>query len=180
MSTLKVGTIQDHTNSTTALTIDSSGRVARPKVPAWLWTTGNAHGSHNGGTAHDPLQWNDRITDTNGAGGNLIKGGTNHTLVIPVTGLYWVSYGGIKGSSSSAVGRMHMKRISGSGDNQFPQCRGEENSPYAEMCVAFVCNAVAGDEWQCQTQSDGMWMGGAVTAASTGWNDPFWTGYLIG
>ena len=27
MSTLKVGTIQDHTNSNTAMTIDSSGRV---------------------------------------------------------------------------------------------------------------------------------------------------------
>ena len=30
MSTLKVGTIQDHANSTTALTIDSSGKVDAP------------------------------------------------------------------------------------------------------------------------------------------------------
>ena len=30
MSTLKVGTIQDHSNSTTALTIDSSGKVNAP------------------------------------------------------------------------------------------------------------------------------------------------------
>ena len=30
MSTLKVGTIQDHANSTTALTIDSSGKVNAP------------------------------------------------------------------------------------------------------------------------------------------------------
>ena len=30
MSTLKVGTIQDHANSNTALTIDSSGRVSTP------------------------------------------------------------------------------------------------------------------------------------------------------
>ena len=179
MSTLKVGTIQDHSNSTTALTIDSSGRVARPKVPAWKWITGNAHGSHNGGTAHDPLQWNHRIVDTNGAGGNMVKGGTNTHIVIPVTGLYWVSYGGIKGSSTSAAGRMHMSRSTGSGDSIFPQCRGEENSPYAEMCVAFVCNAVAGDEWYIQTQGDGMWMGGAAVTAN-GYNDPFWTGYLIG
>ena len=30
MSTLKVGTIQDHTNSNNAMTIDSSGRVTEP------------------------------------------------------------------------------------------------------------------------------------------------------
>ena len=35
MSTLKVGTIQDHTNSTTALTIDSAGRVNQPAKPAF-------------------------------------------------------------------------------------------------------------------------------------------------
>ena len=35
MSTLKVGTIQDHANSITALTIDSSGRVNQPAKPAF-------------------------------------------------------------------------------------------------------------------------------------------------
>ena len=177
-STLKVQNIA-HTGGTNALTVDSNGRVGRPKVVAWKYITGNAHGSHNGGTAHDPLQWNDRVVDTDGAGGTIIKGGTNHTIVVPVTGLYWVAYGGIKGNSSSAAGRMHMNRTSGSGDAVFPQCRGEENSPYAEMFVAFVCNAVAGDEWQIETQGDGMWTGGAASTAN-GYNDPFWTGYLIG
>ena len=33
MSTLKVGTIQDHTNSNTAMTIDSSGRVTQTTKP---------------------------------------------------------------------------------------------------------------------------------------------------
>ena len=35
MSTLKVGTIQDHTNSNTAMTIDSSGRVTEPAKPCF-------------------------------------------------------------------------------------------------------------------------------------------------
>ena len=35
MSTLKVGTIQDHASSTTAMTIDSSGRVLQPAKPAF-------------------------------------------------------------------------------------------------------------------------------------------------
>ena len=33
MSTLKVGTIQDHTNSNTAISIDSSGRILTPSRP---------------------------------------------------------------------------------------------------------------------------------------------------
>ena len=33
MSTLKVGTIQDHANSNTAMSIDSSGRVTTPARP---------------------------------------------------------------------------------------------------------------------------------------------------
>jgi len=177
-STLKVNTIA-HSGGTNALTVDSSGRVGRPKVPSWLFNTGDAHGAMSGGTAYNPLQWNQRQVDTDGAGGTMIKGGTNHTIVIPVTGIYWVAYGGIKGSSSSAVGRMNMNRTSGSGMNVFPACRGEENSPYAEMYVAYVFSAVAGDEYQIQTLTDGMWMGGAASQ-SNGYNDPFWTGYLIG
>jgi len=35
MSTLKVGTIQDHANSNTAMTIDSSGRILTPARPAF-------------------------------------------------------------------------------------------------------------------------------------------------
>ena len=35
MSTLKVGTIQDHANSTTAMTIDSGGRILTPARPAF-------------------------------------------------------------------------------------------------------------------------------------------------
>ena len=35
MSTLKVGTIQDHANSTTAMTIDNAGRILTPARPAF-------------------------------------------------------------------------------------------------------------------------------------------------
>ena len=36
MSTLKVGTIQDHANSITAMTIDSTGRVLTPAKPSFF------------------------------------------------------------------------------------------------------------------------------------------------
>ena len=35
MSTLKVGTIQDHANSITAISIDSAGRILTPARPAF-------------------------------------------------------------------------------------------------------------------------------------------------
>ena len=44
MSTLKVGTIQDHANGNTAITIDSSGRILTPARPAFLAAaTGNGN-----------------------------------------------------------------------------------------------------------------------------------------
>ena len=90
-STLKIQNIA-HTGGTNALTVDSSGRVGRPKVPAWMFSTGDAHGSMSGGTSYNPLQFNYRPVDTDGAGGTMIKSGTNHTIVIPVTGIYWIAY----------------------------------------------------------------------------------------
>ena len=36
MSTLKVGTIQDHANSNTAMTIDGTGRLAYPAQPRFM------------------------------------------------------------------------------------------------------------------------------------------------
>ena len=48
MSTLKVGTIQDHANSITAISIDSSGRVTQPAKPAFrarIATTGSGTGT---------------------------------------------------------------------------------------------------------------------------------------
>ena len=37
MSTLKVGTIQDHANSNTAISIDSAGRVTQPNRPYFCY-----------------------------------------------------------------------------------------------------------------------------------------------
>ena len=38
MSTLKVGTIQDHANSITAMTIDNAGRILTPARPMFYAT----------------------------------------------------------------------------------------------------------------------------------------------
>ena len=50
MSTLKVGTIQDHSNSNTAITISSSGEVGQPQMTISMFGT-SADASVSSGTA---------------------------------------------------------------------------------------------------------------------------------
>jgi len=49
MSTLKVGTIQDPTNSNTAISIDSSGNVLRPQLIAFMGQKTNGSGYNTAG-----------------------------------------------------------------------------------------------------------------------------------
>ena len=46
MSILKVGTIQDQSNSNTAISIDNSGRVNIPKIPAFQEDTEHCQYPH--------------------------------------------------------------------------------------------------------------------------------------
>ena len=91
MSTLKVGTIQDHTNSNNALLIDSSGRVtapANPKFSASLGTSiGVADYTATSGIGTDaftvPLD-----TEDFDIGNCLGISGTVATFTAPITGYY--------------------------------------------------------------------------------------------
>ena len=174
-SILKVNEIQ-HTGGTSALTVDSSGRVSRPKTPSWFFHVGDGHTASTALVA-DPLIWGQKIQDDDGAGGTMSNGSTSN-ITIPVSGLYWIGYGGIKGNSTSAAGRMSMEKVSGTGDDNFIQARGEENSAYAQMAVTQVKYLYAGAVYKIKTTNAGMWAGGADT--TTGFNDPYWTGYLVG
>ena len=172
-SILKVNEIQ-HTGGTTALTVDSNGRFSRPKTPSWFFHVGDGHTASSTLVA-DPLIWGQKIQDDDGAGGTMSSSTSN--ITIPVSGLYWIGYGGIKGDSTS-VGRMNMVKVSGTGDNIFVQCRGEENSPYAQMVATQVKYLYAGAVYKITTTNAGMWAGGSDT--TSGFNDPYWTGYLVG
>ena len=86
MSTLKVGTIQDHANSNTAISIDSSGRVTLPQRVAFMGkktdtSTLSASSSSN-------ISFN--VTDLAHAAWN----GT--TFTAPVAGLYRLFINGHK------------------------------------------------------------------------------------
>ena len=88
MSTLKVGTIQDHANSTTAMTIDDSGRVFRPVLPAWRLML----------NANQTMTSNSAIVNFVSSGtateGCFIQGGcslSSGVITVPVAGVYQVN-----------------------------------------------------------------------------------------
>ena len=86
MSTLKVGTIQDHANSITAMTIDNAGRVLTPARPAFKASVGGNFGSR---TTTDTIQ----ITPYNDAQLNIgnCYNTSNYTFTAPVAGNYFFS-----------------------------------------------------------------------------------------
>ena len=90
MSTLKVGTIQDHANSITAMTIDSAGRVSQPAKPAFsvrvgATTTGKDYTS-------GPQALNEFTAIEFNIGNHLVLNAGNAKFTAPVNGIYHFSY----------------------------------------------------------------------------------------
>lgn len=110
MSTLKVGTIQDHTNSNTAISIDSSGRVTQPALPVFF-----AHGSESGYQAS--ASSNTKISGWDGGGTlRIVQGGMTYssgTVTVPVTGIYEVT-GSILTETDNAEYMLLMIYVNGS------------------------------------------------------------------
>jgi hypothetical protein len=95
MSTLKVGTIQDHANSITAISIDSAGRVTQPAKPAFA--VRNARSSSYRG---NNLFGGSDTTVIFDIGSNFATSGTNDGgFVAPVAGVYCFSFMGFTSNS---------------------------------------------------------------------------------
>jgi len=86
MSTLRVNTIQDETG-TTGMTIDTSGRVLQPSLPAWRVSPAS-DASVSSDTGWQVVVWD----ETNDSAENLyLQGGctvASNKIVIPVAGVY--------------------------------------------------------------------------------------------
>ena len=91
MSNLLVQNIK-HTNNTTAMTVDSSGRVTQPVLPCWSVEGISGTLSNNG-----ILNW---ANTNNGSdilsfvqGGVTWSGASDYKITVPVTGVYMVNVG---------------------------------------------------------------------------------------
>ena len=83
-STLKVDTIQ-HTGGTTALTIDSTGRILQPAKPSWK-ITGRTSSATIGINNSSVFQF----AATDFAVGGVTVTNTFSRVTVPVAGKYWV------------------------------------------------------------------------------------------
>ena len=96
MSTLKVGTIQDISNSTTAMTIDSSGRVLQPAKPSFA-----VRNARNTSFRGSNLFGGSSTTVIFDIGNNFATSGTNDGgFVAPVSGVYSFSIMGFQSNSA--------------------------------------------------------------------------------
>ena len=89
MSTLKVGTIQDHANSNNALLIDSSGRVTEPAKPKFGVRLATTTGNGNYTTPADIPTYDVPLdTEDFDIGGCVSITGSVATFTSPITGYY--------------------------------------------------------------------------------------------
>lgn len=149
-SILKVSSIQDPTNSNTALSVDSSGIVTTPARPAFLVHRNNVVHNLTEGNEHQILPFSTVAFDI---GNNYST--TNFNYVCPVDGVYFfalnarfdgVSAGGLlrgliyKGNDASTL----VNPYSDVGD-VLAVIKGNYSTSYETITVSGVLQCSAGD-----------------------------------
>ena len=99
-SILKVSEIQDPTNSNSALTIDSSGRVLFPQIPCACvtLTTSNTQDTSNPYTTTGTAILFDKVSVNQGS----VYDSSNGRFTAPVAGIYEFAYSYLKDDDSAA------------------------------------------------------------------------------
>ena len=146
-SILKVSTLQDPTNSNTALQIDTSGRVTTPSVPAWrVSLNANQSVSVNGYT-----QVQLDLTSTENC---FLNGGvtiSSYEVVAPVTGIYavnsYVRLDGI-GSGYAQLGILVNGIRSGVADTYVID--GDPATDYTSLTASDVFSVTANDTFRLE------------------------------
>lgn len=165
MSTLKVGTIQDHANSNTAISIDSAGRVTEPAKPQWKINCA--------AQTLTTSTWT--LMDANSAVYNIGNhyNTTSKKFICPVAGVYYV-YGQWFGSVSSNRGISSFYKNGG--------------RIYENLTLGITANGggtyYGSTTIQCAINDEIQWYGyheqGSNVAINTNGNLTHWGGFLIG
>ena len=159
MSTLKVGTIQDHANGNNALVIDSSGRVSQPAKPAF--TVSNSSGS---AVAAGDIVFN-LVHLNNGSHYDS----SNGRFTAPVSGLYFfcwnVLFESVNGRSGSFYFKVNGSQAPSTTNGFFDQ--GDQSDVRWNSGWNQILNLTAGQYVQCYS---------SVASYKT---NHAWSGFLI-
>ena len=177
MSTLKVGTIQDNTNSNTAISIDSSGRTTFPQKIAFKAGIASNFNPNTAARTKIPFVLSgltgtyDR-TFNHGGGFDA----TNNRFTAPIAGTYWFSAQCYLASHTNSA--YHILRFTGD-NNAFVYGEGNDlsvpnSSLYDCKVITMIADLAAGAHVDVRTQSasDGSYELETGTTA--------FMGYLIG
>ena len=177
-SIIGVETLQ-HTNGTTATTIDSSGRVLRPVIPHWHLQMSanqdltNQHSTYARLTGFQVLT--DSGTQTRIGGGCSVSSGT---VTVPVAGLYYVSMGIRSDNASEWVRAAIVKNKNGTGITETERNQSmtaiTDGTNYESLTTSGVLYLAANDTVEIQI----------TTYGDTSWrvnnDDSHFSGFLIG
>ena len=175
MSTLKVGTIQDHTNSNNALVIDSSGRVTQPVKPAWS-VEGITGTLSNGSVLNFANSSNGTDTFSFVQGGVVWSGASDYKITVPVTGIYMVNVGiNCRSTSSSNATTVQLVK---NGTNIVSSGAGKEDGEsnhFDYLSINFIFSLSANDYLQVKNTG-----GSDLQFPNNSNTGGYFNGYLIG
>jgi hypothetical protein len=150
MSTLNVDQIGHSTSGTTALTVDSSGRVTTPARPAFHVHLGGSGVNLTEGNDHQILPFNTVEFDI---GGNYNT--TNYNYVCPVDGVYFFALNArIDAAAAGGYLRIIIYKGNDAATNVSPfgtygsflgTLTGSHSAAYESMVVSGVLQCSAGD-----------------------------------
>ena len=145
-SILKVNTIQDATNSNTALSVDSSGRVTTPARPAFCGTSSTQQGSG------DYFFTTYTVTGT----GHFNRGGhfnaTTGVFTAPVDGAYHFGFifRDTQNTTNRKIGRIYINGV------EFSEIA-ESSDMYADIGGSITFELSANDEVRLATHPAGAY-----------------------
>tara|TARA_B100001057_G_scaffold108553_1_gene106370 strand:- start:2099 stop:2944 length:846 start_codon:yes stop_codon:yes gene_type:complete len=170
---LDVGTIRA-TNGTTAMTIDSSGRVLQPSVPAFRVGLTSSQSVTSSGSFVD-VAWNEGTTSE--SDNCFTQGGfswSSGVVTAPISGIYHVDLlARIDGVSSGYIIMIIQKNNEVSGNKELYSIEGSPASSYQAVSGSGIFKLVANDTLKVRYYPDS-------DSSTTITTDSIFSGHLIG
>jgi len=148
MSTLKVGTIQDHANSNTAISIDSGGKVTLPQLVHF-------HGNRQTYSVEEVagLVPFNTVRDSHSAWNN-----TNKQFTVPVTGVYHIGFLNIGDSTVDSSPQYHsFQFVRGGTTTTFAMVYTSNDAQYEHSGLSTTYHFQANDKIQLLNNSGAIY-----------------------